>query len=258
MSSKGIMASLSDHNNFYNLKTIDPSDLMDSKYGSEPEEEEDEEEEEEEEEEDEEEEDEEEEVEGEDDEEEYAHKQSTRAVIESEGEEEDEDEEEESEEEEEESEEREGHVTNEFGVTCVDTSVQNTNNNSINNNIIINNINITNNNINNSTKRVKTSDQSSATAGEPNSGQKPRGRGKGNRKSRVSAFFDGADGSTPGVEGIRRKFHCSHCGNGINHFVALLSPLIYLSSHGLVQSGVNRHQNKVSKNKPEMCKGFRH
>jgi len=56
---------------------------------------------------------------------------------------------------------------------------------------------------------VKTSEQ---TGSDGNT--KPRGRGKGNRKSRVNAFFDGIDGSGTGVEGIRRKFHCSHCGNG--------------------------------------------
>ncbi|KAI1296735.1 Zinc finger protein 27 [Halotydeus destructor] len=40
----------------------------------------------------------------------------------------------------------------------------------------------------------------------------PRGKGKGNRKSRIiSGSQDGSDGDESG-SGIRRKFHCSHCG----------------------------------------------
>jgi len=40
-----------------------------------------------------------------------------------------------------------------------------------------------------------------------------RGRGKGNRKSRIiSGSQDGSDGDGSGVGELRRKFHCSHCG----------------------------------------------
>ncbi|KPM07681.1 zinc finger domain-containing protein 19, partial [Sarcoptes scabiei] len=40
-----------------------------------------------------------------------------------------------------------------------------------------------------------------------------KGKGKGNRKPRIS-FVSVINGITVGADGIRRKFHCSHCGNG--------------------------------------------
>ncbi len=153
MTSKAIMT-LNDHtNNFYNLKTIDASDLMDNKFtnSSGDEEEEDEEEEEE--------------------EEEYVNNDAN-------GDNESEADEDEDEDEEESDDEEDG--DEEYGVESV--------------------------------KKVKTCDQTGS-----DNNNKPRGRGKGNRKSRVNSFFDGTDGSSTGMEGIRRKFHCSHCGNGINN-----------------------------------------
>jgi len=155
MTSKAIMT-LNDHtNNFYNLKTIDASDLMDNKFTNSSGDEEDEEDEEEEEEE----------------EEEFANNDAN-GDNESEVDEEEEEDEEESEEEEDGDE--------EYGVESVN-------------------------------KKLKSCDQTGS-----DNNNKPRGRGKGNRKSRVNAFFDGTDGSATGMEGIRRKFHCSHCGNGIS------------------------------------------
>ena len=40
-----------------------------------------------------------------------------------------------------------------------------------------------------------------------------KGKGKGNRKPRIN-FISVINGITVGADGIRRKFHCSHCGNG--------------------------------------------
>lgn len=155
MTSKAI-TTLNDHtNNFYNLKTIDASDLMDNKFTNSSGDEEDEEEEDEEE------------------EEEFVNNDAN-------GDNESEVDEEEDEDEEESDEEEEG--VEEYDIESVN-------------------------------KKIKT--QTCDQTGSDNSvSVKPRGRGKGNRKSRVNAFFDGSDGSVPGMEGIRRKFHCSHCGNG--------------------------------------------
>ena len=41
-----------------------------------------------------------------------------------------------------------------------------------------------------------------------------KGKGKGNRKPRIN-FISVINGITVGADGIRRKFHCSHCGNGM-------------------------------------------
>lgn len=51
-----------------------------------------------------------------------------------------------------------------------------------------------------------------------------KGKGKGNRKPRIN-FISVINGITVGADGIRRKFHCSHCGNGkwnyTNHLLVL-------------------------------------
>lgn len=55
-----------------------------------------------------------------------------------------------------------------------------------------------------------------------------KGKGKGNRKPRIS-FISVVNGITLGSDGIRRKFHCSHCGNGksfaTNYYYIIYSPL---------------------------------
>lgn len=47
-----------------------------------------------------------------------------------------------------------------------------------------------------------------------------KGRGKGNRKPRIN-FISVVDGFTVGADGVRRKFQCSHCGNGKSSFLSL-------------------------------------
>ncbi|KAI2798640.1 hypothetical protein BLOT_010616 [Blomia tropicalis] len=44
-----------------------------------------------------------------------------------------------------------------------------------------------------------------------------KGKGKGNRKPRIN-FISVIDGITVGADGVRRKFHCSHCGNAISQY----------------------------------------
>ncbi|KAH9418732.1 hypothetical protein DERP_004058 [Dermatophagoides pteronyssinus] len=63
-----------------------------------------------------------------------------------------------------------------------------------------------------------------------------KGKGKGNRKPRIS-FISVVNGITLGSDGIRRKFHCSHCGNGKS-----FKTKSHLQRHMLTHTGEKPYQ----------------
>lgn len=100
-------------------------------------------------------------------------------------------------------------------------------------------------------KATKSVPQAAATANTESNNVSPidaalytpsKGKGKGNRKPRIN-FISVVNGITVGADGIRRKFHCSHCGNGNRWVVVLYFLITNAFSHVYCRK---KFQNKIT------------